>query len=70
MNPSKTEQGIYPPLCMGMQFFNHSQESKAPSGVTMWELSASPWEDKGHRFKGVPPLPPPPDFYIAEHIVI
>lgn len=62
MNASKTEQEINPSLRLGMQFFSHSQESRAPSGLT--------WEDKGHHSKGVSPLPPPPDFYIAEHIVI
>lgn len=50
MNASRTEQGIHPPLRVGTQFFSHSQESKAPSGVT------ATWEDKGHHSKGVSPF--------------
>lgn len=53
MNASKTEQGIHLPLRMGMQFFSHSQESKAPSGIT------ATWENKGYHSKGVSPLPSP-----------
>lgn len=64
MNASETEQGINSPIHMGMQLFSHSQESKAPSGIT------ATWEDKGHHSKGVSPFPSSPDFYIAEHNVL